>query len=57
MTNSKLKTLLQRDSILVVPAAFDMVSARSLKRLGSKRSICQDLDILLLTLACRMPGS
>ena len=34
MPYSRLKTLLQRDSILVVPAAFDMVSAKIIEKAG-----------------------
>ena len=34
MPDNKLKTLLQRDSILVVPAAFDMVSAKIIEKGG-----------------------
>jgi len=34
MADNRLKTLLQRDSILVVPAAFDMVSAKIIEKVG-----------------------
>lgn len=34
MTENKLKNLLQRESILVVPAAFDMVSAKIIEKAG-----------------------
>ena len=34
MTDNKLKIFLQRDSILVVPAAFDMVSAKIIEKTG-----------------------
>ena len=34
MPDSRLKALLQRDSLLVVPAAFDMVSAKIIGKAG-----------------------
>lgn len=34
MVNSRLKNILQRESILVVPAAFDMVSAKIIEKAG-----------------------
>ena len=34
MTDNRLKTLLKRESILVVPAAFDMVSAKIIEKAG-----------------------
>jgi len=34
MADDRLKGLLQRDSILIVPAAFDMVSAKIIEKVG-----------------------
>lgn len=34
MADGRLKGLIQRDSILVVPAAFDMVSAKIIEKTG-----------------------
>lgn len=55
MTDDRLKRRLQKDDILVVPAAFDMVSAKIIEKEGFEAVYLSGLGSLPLTWDCPMP--